>query len=37
MQYVLITGASTGIGYTSAKYLIDKGFFVFGSVRKPSR
>ncbi len=36
MQYVLITGASTGIGYTSAKYLLDKGFFVFGSVRKSS-
>ena len=36
MQYVLITGASTGIGYTSAKYLLDEGFFVFGSVRKLS-
>lgn len=36
MQYILITGASTGIGYTSAKHLINKGFFVFGSVRKPA-
>lgn len=36
MQYVLITGASTGIGYSSVKYLIDRGFFVFGSVRKES-
>ncbi len=36
MQYVLITGASTGIGYTSAKYLLNEGFFVFGSVRKSS-
>jgi NAD(P)-dependent dehydrogenase (short-subunit alcohol dehydrogenase family) len=36
MKYVLITGASTGIGYSSAKYLLDKGFFVFGSVRKLS-
>jgi short-subunit dehydrogenase len=36
MKYVLITGASTGIGYTSAKYLLEKGFFVFGSVRKSS-
>lgn len=36
MQYVLITGASTGIGYTSVKYLLDEGFFVFGSVRKMS-
>ena len=36
MKHILITGASTGIGYTSAKYLLDKGFFVFGSVRKSS-
>jgi short-subunit dehydrogenase len=34
MQYVLITGASTGIGHATSKYLIDKGYFVIGSVRK---
>jgi NAD(P)-dependent dehydrogenase (short-subunit alcohol dehydrogenase family) len=31
---VVITGASTGIGWASAKVLIAKGFQVFGSVRK---
>jgi NAD(P)-dependent dehydrogenase (short-subunit alcohol dehydrogenase family) len=34
MRSVVITGASTGIGWASAKYLLDKGFRVFGSVRK---
>lgn len=34
MQYVLITGASTGIGYHILKDLHQKGYFVFGSVRK---
>jgi len=34
MKYVLITGASTGIGFTCAQHLIQQGFFVFGSVRK---
>ena len=34
MKYVVITGASTGIGYDAARYLIAKGFHVFGSVRK---
>lgn len=34
MKYVVITGASTGIGYDAARYLIDRGFHVFGSVRK---
>jgi len=34
MKYVLITGASTGIGYATASYLIEKGYFVFGSVRR---
>ena len=34
MEYVLITGASTGIGLTSAQYLLDRGYAVFGSVRK---
>ncbi len=34
MKNILITGASTGIGYHSTKYFIDKGYQVFGSVRK---
>jgi len=33
MRSVVITGASTGIGYASAKALIATGFRVFGSVR----
>ncbi|WP_375547971.1 SDR family oxidoreductase [Oceanicaulis alexandrii] len=31
---VLITGASTGIGYSSAKFLSDKGWRVYAGVRK---
>jgi len=31
---VVITGASTGIGLATARFLIGKGFQVFGSVRK---
>lgn len=34
MKYVLITGASTGIGYAAAEDLINHGYYVFGSVRK---
>jgi NAD(P)-dependent dehydrogenase (short-subunit alcohol dehydrogenase family) len=34
MQSVVITGASTGIGHATAKLLLDRGFRVFGSVRK---
>jgi NAD(P)-dependent dehydrogenase (short-subunit alcohol dehydrogenase family) len=34
MQSVVITGASTGIGRAAAKVLLDRGFRVFGSVRK---
>jgi NAD(P)-dependent dehydrogenase (short-subunit alcohol dehydrogenase family) len=34
MRSVVITGASTGIGWAAAKLLIDRGFRVFGSVRK---
>lgn len=30
----VITGASTGIGFSTARVLIDNGFRVFGSVRK---
>jgi len=33
MRSVVITGASTGIGFTTAKLLIGEGFRVFGSVR----
>jgi NAD(P)-dependent dehydrogenase (short-subunit alcohol dehydrogenase family) len=34
MQSVVITGASTGIGHATARLLLDRGFRVFGSVRK---
>ena len=34
MKYILITGVSSGIGYSCAKYFIEKGYHVFGSVRK---
>jgi NAD(P)-dependent dehydrogenase (short-subunit alcohol dehydrogenase family) len=34
MKYVVVTGASSGIGRGSVKVLIQKGFHVFGSVRK---
>jgi NAD(P)-dependent dehydrogenase (short-subunit alcohol dehydrogenase family) len=34
MKNIVITGASTGIGYATAKALINKGYRVFGSVRK---
>ena len=36
MKSVVITGASTGIGWATARLLIDRGFRVFGSVRKPA-
>ena len=34
MRSVVITGASTGIGWATAKLLLKRGFRVFGSVRK---
>ena len=34
MKNIVITGVSTGIGYSSAKKLIKDGYRVFGSVRK---
>jgi NAD(P)-dependent dehydrogenase (short-subunit alcohol dehydrogenase family) len=34
MRSVVVTGASTGIGWATAKLLLDRGFRVFGSVRK---
>lgn len=36
MKSVVVTGASTGIGWGTAKVLTKKGFRVFGSVRKPT-
>lgn len=34
LRSVVITGASTGIGWATAKFMLDRGFRVFGSVRK---
>jgi NAD(P)-dependent dehydrogenase (short-subunit alcohol dehydrogenase family) len=34
MRSVVVTGASTGIGWATAKSLLARGFRVFGSVRK---
>jgi short-subunit dehydrogenase len=34
MKYIIVTGASTGIGRAVADYFLKKGDFVFGSVRK---
>jgi NAD(P)-dependent dehydrogenase (short-subunit alcohol dehydrogenase family) len=34
MRSVVITGASTGIGFATTKVLLARGFRVFGSVRK---
>lgn len=34
MKSVVVTGVSTGIGWGTAKVLLDRGFRVFGSVRK---
>lgn len=36
MKNIIITGASTGIGYSTTKALINRGHRVFGSVRKES-
>ena len=32
---IVVTGVSTGIGYTTAQALVKRGYKVFGSVRKP--
>lgn len=34
MKHVLVTGASTGIGYAICKAFADKGYHVYGSLRK---
>ncbi|WP_224490354.1 SDR family oxidoreductase [Robertkochia flava] len=34
MKNILITGVSSGIGYGTALYFLEKGYRVFGSVRK---
>ena len=34
MKTVVITGVSTGIGYAAAADLVQRGYHVFGSVRK---
>ena len=34
MKYILITGVSSGIGLATVRFLIDKGYYIFGSVRK---
>ncbi|MBA4100564.1 MAG: oxidoreductase [Rhodospirillum sp.] len=36
MRSIVITGASTGIGWATAKLLLERGFRVFGSVRNPA-
>lgn len=36
MRSVVITGTSTGIGWGAAKVLLEQGFRVFGSVRRPA-
>jgi short-subunit dehydrogenase len=33
-QTVLITGVSSGIGYDAVRFLLEKGYYVIGSVRK---
>jgi len=36
VKYIFISGVSSGIGYDAVRYLTSKGYFVFGSVRKPA-
>jgi NAD(P)-dependent dehydrogenase (short-subunit alcohol dehydrogenase family) len=33
MEYIFVTGVSSGIGYDAARYLIEQDFYIFGSVR----
>ncbi len=34
MKHVVITGVSSGIGFDGARYLVERGWHVFGSVRR---
>ena len=34
MKKIVITGVSTGIGFSTAKILCNSGYLVYGSVRK---
>ena len=34
MKYIIVTGASTGIGRATVEHFLKKGDFIFGSVRK---
>jgi NAD(P)-dependent dehydrogenase (short-subunit alcohol dehydrogenase family) len=34
MKHIVVTGASTGIGYAIAKAFLERGYHVYGSVRK---
>ena len=34
MKTIVITGASSGIGYSTCELFLEKGYHVFGSVRK---
>ncbi len=36
MKYIFITGVSSGIGYAATEYFLEKGYHVFGTVRKES-
>lgn len=36
MEYIVMTGVSTGIGNNAVRYLLEKGYYIFGSVRKQS-
>ena len=36
-KVVLITGASSGIGKSTAEYLSKKGFIIYGTSRNPSK
>jgi NAD(P)-dependent dehydrogenase (short-subunit alcohol dehydrogenase family) len=35
VKYILVTGASSGIGYDACRFLLEKGYSVMGTVRTP--